>query len=135
MAEADQEFIEYIVKGIVDNPSDVKVERKIDEMGVLLTLAVNPADMGKVIGKEGNTARALRTLLRVLGAKNNARVNLKILEPEGAQPRPPRVKSAETAEEPRQAKSFPKEEKLEPASPAGGEKPEEKQEEKATELV
>lgn len=119
MAEADQEFIEYIVKGIVDNPSDVKVERKIDEMGVLLTLAVSPADMGKVIGKEGNTARALRTLLRVLGAKNNARVNLKILEPEGAEPRPARNKSEET-------KPAAKVEKIEKV---------EKEEEKATELV
>ncbi|MFY9484615.1 MAG: KH domain-containing protein [Patescibacteria group bacterium] len=128
MAEADQEFIEYVVKAIVDEPSDVKVERKIDEMGVLLSLAVNPADMGKVIGKEGNTARALRTLLRVLGAKNNARVNLKILEPEGAEPRPPRVKSEEPKEEPKEAKSAPKEEKQE-------EVPQEKQEEKATELV
>lgn len=135
MAEVDQEFIEYIVKGIVDNPSEVKVERKIDEMGVLLTLAVNPADMGKVIGKEGNTARALRTLLRVLGAKNNARVNLKILEPEGAEPRPPRARSEESAEGPKPAKSAPEQEKLDPASPAGGEQPEEKQEEKATELV
>lgn len=89
--EQDQEFIEYVIKAIVDTPDAVKVERKIDEMGVLLTLAVDPADMGKVIGKEGNTARALRTLLRVLGAKNNARVNLKILEPEGAEPREPRA--------------------------------------------
>jgi predicted RNA-binding protein YlqC (UPF0109 family) len=83
MPEQDQEFVEYIVKSIVDNPSDVKTERKIDEMGVLITLTVNPADMGKVIGKEGRTAKAIRTLLRVLGARNNARVNMKILEPGG----------------------------------------------------
>lgn len=83
MAEADKEFVEYVVKAIVDNPSDVKVDRRVDEMGVLLELTVNPQDMGKIIGKEGRTAKSLRTLLRVLGAKNNARVNLKIIEPEG----------------------------------------------------
>lgn len=94
MAEADQEFIEYVVKAIVDTPSAVKVDRKIDEMGVLLTLSVDPKDMGKVIGKEGNTARALRTLLRVLGAKNNARVNLKILEPEGSEAKPVKQEKA-----------------------------------------
>jgi len=83
MPEVDQEFVEYIVKSIVDNPDDVKTERKIDEMGVLISLTVNPADMGKGIGKEGRTAKAIRTLLRVLGARNNARVNMKILEPGG----------------------------------------------------
>lgn len=83
MAEADKEFVEYVVKTIVDNPDDVKVDRRVDEMGVLLELTVNPQDMGKIIGKEGRTAKSLRTLLRVLGAKNNARVNLKIIEPEG----------------------------------------------------
>lgn len=83
MADADKEFVEYIVKSIVEKADDVKVERKIDERGVLLELTVNPEDMGKIIGKEGRTAKALRTLLRVLGAKNNARVNLKIVEPEG----------------------------------------------------
>jgi len=81
--EHDKEFVEYIVKEIVDVPEKVKVERKIDEMGVLLELTVDPSDMGKVIGKDGNTAKSIRTLLRVLGAKNNARVNLKIIEPEG----------------------------------------------------
>lgn len=84
MAEKDQKFVEYIIKEIVDNPDDVKVERKVDEMGVLIELSINPEDMGKVIGKEGRTAKALRTLLRVLGAKNNARINLKIIEPEGS---------------------------------------------------
>lgn len=79
----DQEFVEYIVKQIVNHPEDVKVDRKIDEMGVLITLDVNPEDMGMIIGREGATAKALRTLLRVIGAKNNARVNLKINEPEG----------------------------------------------------
>lgn len=84
----DQEFVEYIVKGIVNNPSDVKVERKVDEMGVLLTLKVNPEDMGALIGRAGSTARALRTLVRIVGLKNNARVNLKIEEPEGGRQRP-----------------------------------------------
>ena len=81
--ELDQEFLEYVVKALVDDPSAVKVERKVDEMGVLMTLDVAPADMGKIIGRSGNTAKAIRTLLRVVGMKNNARVNLKINEPEG----------------------------------------------------
>ncbi len=85
--ESDVEFLEYVVKSLVDNPSDVKVVRTVDEMGVLLTLSLNPADMGKIIGRMGNTAKAIRTLLRVVGMKNNARVNLKINEPEGAPPR------------------------------------------------
>jgi predicted RNA-binding protein YlqC (UPF0109 family) len=71
------------VKALVDNPNDVKIKRTVDEMGVLMNLDVNPADMGKIIGREGNTAKAIRTLLRVVGMKNNARVNLKINEPEG----------------------------------------------------
>ncbi|MFC1632938.1 KH domain-containing protein [Patescibacteria group bacterium] len=82
--EPDRDFVEYVVKSIVDHPDDVVVERKIDELGVLITLAVNPEDMGQVIGRQGATARSVRTLLRVIGAKNNARVNLKILEPEGS---------------------------------------------------
>lgn len=80
----DQEFLEYVVKTLVDAPEDVKVDRKVDEMGVLMTLEVNPADMGKIIGRQGNTAKAIRTLLRVVGMKFNARVNLKINEPAGA---------------------------------------------------
>lgn len=83
-AMKDRDFVEYVVKMLVDNPDDVKVERKIDEMGVLITLDVNPQDMGMVIGREGMTAKALRTLLRVIGARNSARVNLKINEPEGS---------------------------------------------------
>ncbi|MFH1457459.1 MAG: KH domain-containing protein [Patescibacteria group bacterium] len=83
------DFVEYVVKALVDNPNDVKVEKSVDEMGVLLTLNINPADMGYVIGRKGQNARAVRTLLRLVGAKNNARVNLKIVEPEGSQ-RPPR---------------------------------------------
>lgn len=83
MQNGDQEFLEYVVKALVDNPDDVKVNRVVDEMGVLLTLDVNPGDMGKVIGRSGNTAKAIRILLRVVGMKNNARVNLKINEPAG----------------------------------------------------
>lgn len=79
----DQDFVEFIVKGIVNNPDDVQVDRKVDEMGVLITLKVNPEDMGALIGREGSTARAIRTLTRIVGLKNNARVNLKIEEPEG----------------------------------------------------
>lgn len=94
----DKEFIEYVVKMLVDNPESVKVERKIDEMGVLITLDVHADDMGMVIGREGMTAKALRTLLRVIGARNNARVNLKINEPEGGQ-RPERRREAAPAEE------------------------------------
>lgn len=81
--ELDQKFLEDVVKAIVDNPDDVKVNRTVDEMGVLLTLDVNAEDMGKIIGRSGNTAKAIRTLLRVVGMKNDARVNLKINEPEG----------------------------------------------------
>jgi len=84
----DREFVEYVVKLLVDHPEDVKVDRKIDEMGVLITLDVNAQDMGMVIGRDGMTAKALRTLLRVIGARNNARVNLKINEPEGSDRRP-----------------------------------------------
>lgn len=79
----DKEFLEFLVKSLVDKPEAVKVERRTDDMGVLLTLDIDPEDMGKVIGRMGNTAKAIRTLLRVVGMKNNARVNLKINEPEG----------------------------------------------------
>lgn len=81
--EQDQEFIEYVVKSLVDRPEDVSTDRMVDEMGVLITLKVNPQDLGQVIGRQGQTAKALRTLLRVVGAKRHARVNLKIYEPEG----------------------------------------------------
>lgn len=80
-ATPDKDVLEIVVKSIVDYPKDVKVERKIDEMGVLLNLKVNPADMAKIIGRQGMTAKAIRTILRVIGAKNRARVNLKIEEP------------------------------------------------------
>lgn len=81
--ENDSKFLDFVVKALVENPNDVKIVRTVDEMGVLMTLDVNPADMGKIIGREGNTAKAIRTLLRVVGMKNNARVNLKINEPVG----------------------------------------------------
>lgn len=81
--ELDQDFLEYVIKALVDHPEAVKVGRTVDEMGVLLTLDVHKEDMGKVIGRQGNTAKAIRTLLRVVGMKNNARVNLKVNEPEG----------------------------------------------------
>ena len=79
----DADFIEYVVKQLVEKPDAVQINRTVDEMGVLIQLTVDPSDMGRVIGKEGRTAKALRTLLRVLGAKNNSRVNLKIIEPDG----------------------------------------------------
>ncbi|MFA6027497.1 MAG: KH domain-containing protein [Patescibacteria group bacterium] len=84
--EQDQAFVEYLVKNIVDNPDAVSTERKIDEMGVLITLKVDSKDLGQVIGRQGQTAKAIRTLLRVVGAKRQARVNLKIYEPEGSRP-------------------------------------------------
>ena len=105
--EADKIFLEYVVKALVDNPNDVKIERTVDEMGVLITLTVNPADMGKIIGRMGNTAKAIRTLLRIIGMKNNARVNLKINEPAGgmrpeghvSQPSSPTMKTVDEAME------------------------------------
>ncbi len=90
--EQDKEFLEFLIKAIVDNPGDVKVDRKVDEMGVLLTLKVNPEDMGQIIGKAGSTARSIRNLVRIVGLKNHARVNLKIEEPEGG--RAPRTERA-----------------------------------------
>lgn len=76
-----ENFLEYIVKGIVENPDDVAVVKTVDDMGVLLTLDVNPADMGQVIGRQGATAKAIRTLVRVCGMKSQARVNVRINEP------------------------------------------------------
>lgn len=80
---SDKDFLEFIVKSLVDHSDDVKVDRKVDEMGVLLSLKVHPEDMGQIIGKAGSTARAIRNLVRIVGLKNHARVNLKIEEPEG----------------------------------------------------
>jgi uncharacterized protein len=97
--EQDTQFLESVVKALVDNPSDVKINRTVDEMGVLMTLSVNPADMGKIIGRSGNTAKAIRTLLRVVGMKNNARVNLKINEPEGGMRKESATKTVDEAME------------------------------------
>lgn len=94
--QVDQEFLEFVVKAIVGNPDAVKATREVDERGVLLTLDVDPSDMGYVIGRQGQTARAIRTLLKIVGAKHNARVNLKITEPEGG--RPPRPERTEQVE-------------------------------------
>jgi predicted RNA-binding protein YlqC (UPF0109 family) len=91
--ERDAQFLEFVVKSLVDVPDEVKIVRTVDEMGVLLSLSVSPADMGKIIGRTGNTAKAVRTLLRVVGMKNNARVNLKINEPEGSTRPPMAMKS------------------------------------------
>jgi uncharacterized protein len=85
--EQDAQFLDFVVKGLVDHPEAVKITRTVDEMGVLLNLDVHPDDMGKIIGRSGNTAKAIRILLRVVGMKNNARVNLKINEPEGGRRR------------------------------------------------
>lgn len=81
--EFDQQFVEYVIKSIVNNPDAVKVGRTVDELGVLLTAKVDPKDMGLLIGRAGSTAKAIRTLARIVGMRNNARVNLKIEEPEG----------------------------------------------------
>ncbi|HVX57834.1 MAG TPA: KH domain-containing protein [Candidatus Saccharimonadales bacterium] len=97
MSEIDQQFIEYVVKSLVSKPDAVHIDRSIDEKGVLLQLTVDPEDLGRVIGKRGATAQSLRTLLRALGTKNDARYNLKIVDnsPEGqAAPAPPDKKSA-----------------------------------------
>ncbi len=89
----DQQFVEFIVKSLVGNPDAVSIERRIDEKGVLLELTVDPEDLGRVIGKRGATAQSLRTLLRALGTKNDARYNLKIVD--NGEPRPPREYSSD----------------------------------------
>ena len=96
MATIDQQFVEYIVKTLVNNPDKVVVDRKIDEKGVLLSLSVDPEDVGRVIGRRGATAQSIRTLLRALGTKNDARFNLKIVNTdEGA---PKKVEKTESVE-------------------------------------
>jgi predicted RNA-binding protein YlqC (UPF0109 family) len=92
MSEIDQQFIEYVVKSLVGKPDAVHIDRRIDEKGVLLELTVDPEDLGRVIGKRGATAQSLRTLLRALGTKNDARYNLKIID--NGEPRPPRTDEA-----------------------------------------
>jgi len=88
MSEIDQQFIEYVVKSLVGKPDAVHIDRRIDEKGVLLELTVDPEDLGRVIGKRGATAQSLRTLLRALGTKNDARYNLKIIDNGEPRPRP-----------------------------------------------
>lgn len=96
MSEIDQQFIEYVVKSLVGKPDAVHIDRRIDEKGVLLELTVDPEDLGRVIGKRGATAQSLRTLLRALGTKNDARYNLKIVDNGPGQG----AASAHTASEP-----------------------------------
>lgn len=96
--EGDQQFLEFLVKSLVDHPEDVQVDRKVDERGVLLTLRVHKDDMGQVVGRQGMTAKAIRSLLRIVGIKNNSRANLKIEEPEGST-HVPREASASNATE------------------------------------
>ena len=98
MSEIDQEFVEYIVKALVGEPDKVEIKRSIDEKGVLLELTVAQEDLGRVIGKRGNTAQSIRTLLRALGTKNDARYNLKIIDPEGDS-RPPRREREDRSEQ------------------------------------
>ncbi len=101
--ERDQQFLEYVIKALVDNADDVKINRTVDEMGVLLTLSVHKDDMGKVIGRSGATAKAIRTILRVVGMKYDARVNLKIEEPEGSDRGNDRGGMAASAEAPEES--------------------------------
>ncbi|MCC7543522.1 KH domain-containing protein [bacterium] len=96
--EQDQQFIEYVVKNLVDNPDDVQLERTVDDRGVLLKLSVHPDDMGKIIGKAGSTAKAIRTLLRVVGAKTDERLNLKIVDRDGGDGEEPAREQSEDAQ-------------------------------------
>jgi len=121
----DQEFVESIVKAIVDYPEEVMTARTLDERGVLIQLTVNREDMGKVIGREGRTAKAIRSLLRVFGARNDSRINLKIVDPEGETVAIPEEKVEAEKSKPIEK---PIEEKVE-------EKVEPKSEEKATEVI
>ena len=116
MATIDQQFVEYIVKTLVNNPDKVSVERKIDEKGVLLSLTVDPEDVGRVIGRKGATAQSIRVLLRALGTKQDARYNLKIVntDEEGGEsrraPKAEKVSEAEVAEEPEEVEEVEEEE-------------------------
>jgi predicted RNA-binding protein YlqC (UPF0109 family) len=94
---SDKDFLEFLVKSIVDHPDDVVIDRRVDEMGVLLSLKVNAQDMGQVVGRQGATAKAIRSLLRIVGIKSNARVNLKIEEPEGSTHRPREAQQQESS--------------------------------------
>lgn len=120
--EKDELFVEYVAKELVEKPDAVKVNRTVDEMGVLIELSVDKDDMGVIIGKEGKTAKAIRTLLRVLGAKNDARVNLKIVEPEGSER--PQPKADSEAKEEAKEEAPAEEEKPAEEAPAEEEKSE-----------
>lgn len=95
MESKDREFTEFVVKSIVDNPDDVKVERTVDDLGVKITIDVNPKDMGQVIGRRGATMDAIRSLAKIVGVKNNASVNVFLNEPEGG--RGPRTRDESPA--------------------------------------
>ena len=114
MSTIDQQFVEYIVKTLVNNPDKVEIERSIDEKGVLLSLTVDPEDVGRVIGRRGATAQSIRTLLRALGTKNDARYNLKIVNDDAA-PRAPREDRHEEYSAPAADDSFTSEEAAEEA--------------------
>ncbi len=120
MATIDQQFVEYIVKTLVNNPGNVAVDRTIDEKGVLLSLTVDPEDVGRVIGKRGATAQSIRTLLRALGTKNDARYNLKIVNTdnfEGGEAKAPKA-APKAAEAPAEEAAEPVEEVAEEADEA-----------------
>ncbi|MBQ3436686.1 KH domain-containing protein [Candidatus Saccharibacteria bacterium] len=136
MATIDQQFVEYIVKTLVNNPEKVAVERKIDEKGVLLSLTVDPSDVGRVIGKRGVTAQAIRVLLRALGTKQDARYNLKIVntDEEGAEQKPEKpekVRESEPKDEPEEVE----EEEVEEEEEETPEEDEEEVEEESSELA
>ena len=84
----DEEFLSFIIKSLVDHPDDVQIKRTVDEMGVLLSVKLNKEDMGQIIGRNGSTVKAIRTLLRIVGIKNHSRINLKVEEPEGGRATP-----------------------------------------------
>ena len=98
MATIDQQFVEYIVKTLVNNPDKVSIDRTIDEKGVLLSLEVDPEDVGRIIGRRGATAQSIRTLLRALGTKNDARYNLKIVNNDDFEPAEKKAEAPEDAE-------------------------------------
>ena len=131
MATIDQQFVEYIVKTLVNNPEKVAVERKIDEKGVLLSLTVDPEDVGRVIGKRGVTAQAIRVLLRALGTKQDARYNLKIVNTDEEERGDGVAKEAKD-EEPEEVEEA---EEVEEVEEAEGEPEEEEEEEETSELA
>jgi len=113
MSTIDEQFVEFVVKSLVNNPDDVQIDRTIDKLGVLIKLTVNPEDLGRVIGKRGATAQSIRTLLRALGTKNEARYNLKIID--NGEPRPDREERREEPAAPAAAAPTAKEEVKEEA--------------------